>query len=97
MLFHKCACLLQGILNKFYITTVQWGSPTASLPVIIGMCAAVIASILESVGDYYACAKVAQAPPVPDHAINRGLQTFIKSLVILVSSSSSMNTKCTCW
>ena len=37
------------------------------------MCAAVIASVVESIGDYYACARMAGAPPPPSHAINRGI------------------------
>ena len=37
------------------------------------MLAGVLASMLESIGDYYACAKIAGAPPPPKHAINRGL------------------------
>ena len=37
------------------------------------MLAGVIASIIESVGDYYACARLSGAPPPPKHAINRGI------------------------
>ena len=37
------------------------------------MVAAVLTSMLESIGDYYACAKISGAPPPPKHAINRGL------------------------
>lgn len=29
--------------------------------------------MLESVGDYYACARLSGAPPPPKHAINRGI------------------------
>ena len=42
---------------------------------IIGMIIATIASILESIGDYHACAKICGAPPPPVHAINRGKYT----------------------
>ena len=38
-----------------------------------GMLAGVVASIIESVGDYYACARLSGAPPPPRHAINRGI------------------------
>lgn len=55
----------------------QWGLPTVSVSAVFGMLAGVLASIIESVGDYYACAKLAGAPPPPVHAINRGL--FFKS------------------
>lgn len=37
------------------------------------MLAGVVASIIESVGDYYACARLSGAPPPPRHAINRGI------------------------
>lgn len=37
------------------------------------MLAGVLASIIESIGDYYACAKLSGAPPPPKHAINRGI------------------------
>ena len=33
----------------------------------------VLASMIESIGDYYACARISEAPPPPNHAINRGL------------------------
>ena len=29
--------------------------------------------MVESIGDYYACARLSGAPPPPDHAINRGI------------------------
>ncbi|XP_052721968.1 solute carrier family 23 member 1-like [Crassostrea angulata] len=51
----------------------QWGLPTVSVSAVFGMLAGVLASIIESVGDYYACAKLAGAPPPPVHAINRGI------------------------
>lgn len=38
---------------------------------VIGMLSAVVASIIESIGDYYACARLSCAPPPPIHAINR--------------------------
>ena len=39
------------------------------------MLAGVLASAIESIGDYYACARMAGAPPPPIHAINRGIGT----------------------
>ncbi|XP_045128362.1 solute carrier family 23 member 1-like [Portunus trituberculatus] len=51
----------------------QWGLPTVSPAAVLGMIAGVIASMIESVGDYYACARIAGAPPPPIHAINRGI------------------------
>ena len=37
------------------------------------MMAGVLSSVIESIGDYFACARIAGAPPLPNHAINRGL------------------------
>ena len=42
---------------------------------VIGMMAGVLASAIESIGDYYACARLSGAPPPPTHAINRGIGT----------------------
>ncbi|PWA24471.1 hypothetical protein CCH79_00011847, partial [Gambusia affinis] len=51
----------------------QWGIPTVSLSSVLGMMAGVLASTMESIGDYYACARLSGAPPPPIHAINRGI------------------------
>ncbi|KAM6965677.1 solute carrier family 23 member 2 [Aplochiton taeniatus] len=51
----------------------QWGVPTVTAAGVIGMFSAVVASIIESIGDYYACARLSCAPPPPIHAINRGI------------------------
>ncbi|XP_041365515.1 solute carrier family 23 member 1-like isoform X2 [Gigantopelta aegis] len=53
----------------------QWGLPTVSLAGVFGMLAGVIASIIESIGDYYACARLSGAPPPPGSAISRGIGT----------------------
>jgi len=37
------------------------------------MLAGVVAGTVESIGDYYACAKLSGAPPPPVHAVNRGM------------------------
>ena len=39
------------------------------------MLAGVVASAIESIGDYFACARLSGAPPPPTHAINRGIGT----------------------
>lgn len=39
----------------------------------IGMLSGVIAGTIESIGDYYACARISGATPPPVHAINRGI------------------------
>jgi len=51
----------------------QWGMPTVSVAGVFGMLAGVLASIIDSVGDYYACARISGAQPPPKHAINRGI------------------------
>lgn len=56
----------------------QWGLPTISAAGVIGMLSAVVSSIIESIGDYYACARLSCAPPPPIHAINRGI--FVEGL-----------------
>lgn len=40
---------------------------------VVGIFAGVISSMIESVGDYHACARLSGAPPPPKHAINRGI------------------------
>ena len=52
--------------------TGQWGRPTFSTASVFGMLAGVLAGMIESVGDYYAAARLCGAPPPPVHAINRG-------------------------
>lgn len=47
--------------------------PTVSLAAVLSIMAGVICSMAESVGDYYACAKLSGAPPPPKHAISRGI------------------------
>nr|XP_015208735.1 PREDICTED: solute carrier family 23 member 1-like isoform X2 [Lepisosteus oculatus] len=51
----------------------QWGVPTVSPAGVFGILAGVISSMIESVGDYHACARLSGAPPPPKHAINRGV------------------------
>ncbi|XP_077992050.1 solute carrier family 23 member 1-like isoform X2 [Glandiceps talaboti] len=51
----------------------QWGTPTVSIAAVLGMVSGVLASMIESVGDYYACARMSEAPTPPIHAINRGI------------------------
>ena len=51
----------------------QWGLPTVSLPAVIAVMPAVIGSTIESIGDYYATARVVGKLPIPGHALNRGM------------------------
>ena len=67
------ASLLASSRNILVSLPGQWGTPTVSVAGVIGMMAGVMAGIIESVGDYYACARLSGAPPVPKHALNRGI------------------------
>jgi len=51
----------------------QWGLPVFGFAAAIGMLAGYLASIVESVGDYYACARLAGAPVPGKRTINRGI------------------------
>ncbi|XP_045214461.2 solute carrier family 23 member 2-like isoform X2 [Mercenaria mercenaria] len=51
----------------------QWGLPTVSIASFMAMLAATMTSIIESVGDYYACARISCVSPPPTHAVNRGI------------------------
>ncbi|KAM4038994.1 solute carrier family 23 member 2-like [Anomaloglossus baeobatrachus] len=51
----------------------QWGWPTVSLSSVLGMLSGILSSIVESIGDYYTCAKLSGAPNPPTHALNRGI------------------------
>lgn len=61
----------------------QWGWPQFALPAIVGMLAGYVASIVESVGDYYACARLAGAPPPTAATVNRGI--FMEGVGCLVA------------
>jgi nucleobase transporter 1/2 len=56
----------------------QWGMPTFSVPAVLGMMSAVLAGIIESVGDYYACARLSGAPVPHNNVVNRGI--FIEGI-----------------
>lgn len=60
--------------------------PTVSAGGYVAFLAATVASIIESVGDYYAAARISGAAPPPAHAVNRGIAmegfaSIISSLV----------------
>jgi nucleobase transporter 1/2 len=51
----------------------RFGVPAFSASVFLGMLAAIVSSIVESVGDYYATARVCGLPAPAKHAMNRGV------------------------
>ena len=65
--------LLVHLLLLFF--SGQWGMPTVSASAVFGMLAGVMSSMIESVGDYYACASLTGSPPPPVHAVNRGMNS----------------------
>ncbi|XP_021378784.1 solute carrier family 23 member 1-like [Mizuhopecten yessoensis] len=51
----------------------KFGTPLFNTGVFVAFLIATVISILDSVGDYYACARVCNLPPPPRNAINRGI------------------------
>jgi len=51
----------------------QWGAPSFGAAAFVGMFAGYIASMVESIGDYYACARLSGAPVPDEKTINRGI------------------------
>ncbi|XP_052804781.1 solute carrier family 23 member 1-like [Mya arenaria] len=51
----------------------QFGAPLFETGAFVSFMMGTISSIIDSIGDYYACAKVCDAPPPPNHAVNRGI------------------------
>lgn len=71
-----------GFVSTAQVSAAPWLSLPRPLPVgwpsfvpsaIVGILAGYLASIVESVGDYYACARLAGAPPPSASQINRGI------------------------
>uniref|UniRef100_H2ZM06 Solute carrier family 23 member 2 n=1 Tax=Ciona savignyi TaxID=51511 RepID=H2ZM06_CIOSA len=80
LLFNNGACSMtmkqQYQYNPFrFPYPGQWGLPTVTVAGVIGMMAGVVSGFVESIGDYYACARLSGAPNPPTHAINRGILT----------------------
>ena len=54
----------------------KWGFPSFNAITVagaFGMIAGYISSMIESVGDYYSCARIAEAPVVTEKMINKGI------------------------
>ncbi|MCB9556533.1 MAG: purine/pyrimidine permease [Deltaproteobacteria bacterium] len=54
---------------------LQWGMPVFSVAATTAMLAGYLASMVESIGDYYACARLSGAPLPTRRTINRGIGT----------------------
>ncbi|KAL4231904.1 hypothetical protein ACF0H5_009480 [Mactra antiquata] len=65
------------VLNRakwfYWPLPFQFGLPTVTAAGYVGFLAATISSIIESIGDYYAAARLSGSAPPPSHAINRGI------------------------
>lgn len=60
-------------MQYFYYFLGMHGAVSFSTPVFLGFLIATFLSILDSIGDYYACASMSRVPPPPQHAVNRGI------------------------
>ena len=63
----------------------QFGPAGFSIAAFFACFMATMLSILDSIGDYYACARVSRVPPPPVHAVNRGI--VIEGLCSLLSGA----------
>ena len=57
----------------------QWGGFGYRIPAFVSCLIAKVMVILDSIGDYYTCAKVSNVPPPPPHAVNRGIMIEVSS------------------
>ncbi len=57
------------------IVPFKWGAPQFSIALALAMVAAYLASMIESIGDYYAAARISEAPTPTASMISRGLGT----------------------
>ena len=57
------------------IIPFKWGFPQFQIALILAMVAAYLASMIESIGDYYAVARISEAPTPTSSMISRGLGT----------------------
>ena len=80
--FDACFPMYKSVPDVVTLRTGQWGRPTYSTAGVFGMLAGVIAGMVESIGDYYACARLSGAPPPPGHAINRGIRTSVQCVSV---------------
>ncbi|XP_041370701.1 solute carrier family 23 member 1-like [Gigantopelta aegis] len=63
----------------------QFGIPKFHTAVFIGFLASITASMVESVGDYFACSKSTDVPSPPNHAVTRGI--FMEGICSVLSGA----------
>ena len=62
------------ILSYLYTFVAgQFGPIDFDGGVFVAFITATLTSIIDSIADYYACAKMSHVPPPPLHAVNRGI------------------------
>ncbi|OEU82541.1 MAG: xanthine permease [Desulfobacterales bacterium S5133MH4] len=76
------------------IVPFKWGFPQFQIALILAMVAAYLASMIESIGDYYAVARISEAPTPTSSMISRGLGTegigcFIAGLLQTCNGSTT--------
>lgn len=76
------------------IVPFKWGFPQINVAFALAMVAAYLASMIESIGDYYACARISEAPVPTANMISRGLGTegigcFIAGLLQTCNGSTT--------
>lgn len=63
----------------------QFGAPSFSSAALVSFMVSTVLSVLDSIGDYSASAKIARAPPPPGFALNRGIA--VEGLMSFLSGS----------
>jgi len=76
------------------IVPFKWGFPQFKIALVLAMVAAYLASMIESIGDYYAVARISEAPTPTSSMISRGLGTegigcFIAGLLQTCNGSTT--------
>jgi len=73
---HASHVSLDNVRNAPWVnvpTPFQWGTPEFGMAAFLGMFAGFLASMVESIGDYFACARLSGAPVPNQKTINRGI------------------------
>jgi hypothetical protein len=55
------------------ISTIRCSCMSSTNHGFVGMLAATLSSVIESIGDYFAAARISNGNPPPAHALNRGI------------------------
>ncbi|MEZ4225703.1 MAG: solute carrier family 23 protein [Polyangiaceae bacterium] len=75
---HPAYCSLDKVVAAPWVRVpypFQWGMPVFGAAAIVGMLAGYVASMVESIGDYFAAARLSGAPPPSQKDVSRGIGT----------------------